>query len=51
MLQAFSRSLMQQVLLDVNQDDRPSFVTAYIDDVLVSSSSLQRHMEHLYKVI
>ena len=45
------QKLMQQVLLDVNQDDRPSFVTAYIDDVLVSSSSLQRHMEHLYNVI
>ena len=43
--------LMQQVLSGVNPDDSPSFVTAYIDDLLVFSNSLQRHMEHLYQVI
>ena len=43
--------LMQQVLSGVNPDDGPSFVTAYIDDLLVFSSSLQEHLEHLYQII
>ena len=38
-------------LAGVNPDDGASFVIAYIDDLLVFSSSLQRHMEHLYQVI
>ena len=43
--------LMQQVLSGVNPDDGPSFVTAYIDDLLVFSSSLQEYLKHLYRII
>ena len=47
----FQRLIMQQVLSGVNPNDGPSFVTAYIDDLLVFSSSLQEHLDHLYQVI
>ena len=43
--------LMQQVLSGVNPDDGPRFVTAYIDDHLIFSSSLRGHLKHLYQVI
>ena len=43
--------LIQQVLSGVNPNDGPSFVTAYIDDLLVFSSSLQEHLDYLYQVI
>ena len=46
-----SQRPMQQVLSDVNPDDGPRFVTAYIDDLLIFSSSLRGHLEHLYQVI
>ena len=43
--------LMQQVLAGVNPDQGPNFVAAYIDDLLVFSSSLQTHLDHLYHVM
>ena len=39
--------LMQQVLTGVNPENGPSFVVAYIDDLLVFSSSLEAHLNHL----
>ena len=43
--------LMQQVLSGVNPENGPSFVAAYIDDLLIFSVSLQEHLDHLRKVI
>ena len=43
--------LMQQVLAGVNPDQGPNFVAAYIDDLLVFSSSLQTHLDHLNRVM
>ena len=36
--------LMQQVLSGVNPENGPSFVAAYIDDLLIFSFSLQQHL-------
>ena len=38
-------------LFGINPESGPSFVTAYIDDLLVFSVSLQEHLDHLRKVI
>ena len=43
--------LMQQVLAGLNPEDGNEFVTAYIDDILVFSSTLPNHLEHLQTVI
>ena len=43
--------LMQQVLAGVNPESGPNFVVAYIDDLLVFSSSLQAHLDHLNHVM
>ena len=43
--------LMQQVLAGLNPDDGNEFVTAYIDDILVFSSTLEEHLEHLQRVV
>ena len=42
---------MQRVLAGVNPDQGPNFVAAYIDDLLVFSSSLQTHLDHLNRVM
>ena len=39
--------LMQQVLPGVNPKDGPSFVAAYIDDLLIFSVSLQERLDYL----
>ena len=38
---------MQQILSNINPDDGQSFVTAYMDDLLVFSSMLAKHLDHL----
>ena len=43
--------LMQQILSSINPDDGPNFVTAYIDDLLIFSSTLVEHLNHLRLVL
>lgn len=43
--------LMQRVLMGLNPDDGPDFVSVYIDDVIVFSETLDEHMEHLDLVL
>ena len=48
---AVFQRLMQRVLMGLNAEDGPDFVTIYIDDVLVFSCTLEEHLEHLCRVI
>ena len=43
--------LIQQVLMGLNPELGPSFVAAYIDDILVFSSTLEDHLQHLRLVL
>ena len=43
--------LMQKVLSGLNPDSGEQFVAAYLDDILVFSTTLQEHLAHLRKVI
>ena len=43
--------LMQQILSSTNPEDGPRFVTAYIDDLLVFSSTLSEHLHHLRLIL
>ena len=43
--------LMQQVLMGLNPEDGPDFVSVYIDDVLVFSKTLEEHLHHLEMVL
>ena len=49
-LSVFQR-LMQQILLSINPENGPKFVTAYIDDLLVFSSILAEHLDHLRLIL
>ena len=44
---AVFQHLMQQVLLGLNPEDGPDFISVYIDDTLVFSETLEDHMKHL----
>ena len=48
---AVFQRLMQRVLMGLNPEDGPDFVTVYIDDVLVFSRTLEEHLERLCRVI
>ena len=43
--------LMQRVLAGLNHIDRPSFVSVYIDDVLVHSRTMEEYLVHLRNVL
>jgi len=45
------QQLMQQVMPGINPESGPSFVAAYIDNLLIFSVSLQEYLDHLCKVI
>ena len=47
---AFQR-LMEQILLPLNPKHGAEFVNVYVDDVIVFSSSLEDHLEHLCQVV
>ena len=42
---------MQQAVTAVNPVDGPTFVTTYVDDLLVFFSSLTEHFDHLHLVL
>ena len=48
---AVFQRLMQRVLMGLNPESGPDFVSVYIDDVLVFSRTLEEHLEHLRVVI
>ena len=48
---AVFQRLIQKVLGGLNPEDGNGFVTAYIDDILVYSRTLEDHLSHLQKVI
>ena len=48
---AVFQRLMEQVLRGLNPESGPDFVAAYIDDILVFSTTLKDHLEHLRKVM
>jgi len=42
---------MQKVLVGLNQDGKPPFVSVYLDDILVYSKAFQDYLNHLVEVI
>jgi hypothetical protein len=48
---AVFQRLMQKVLAGVNPEDCRDFVMAYLNDILVFSSTLEEHLCHLRKVV
>ena len=48
---AVFQRLMHHVISGLNAPDGKEFVTVYLDDILVFSSSLSDHFEHLQKVL
>ena len=48
---AVFQRLMQQVLQGLNPTEGPSFVSVYIDDVLIFSRSLEEHLRHIGQVL
>ena len=48
---AVIQRLMQRLLMGLNPEAGPDFVTVYIDDVLVFSPTLEEHLIHLQAVI
>ena len=48
---AVFQRLMQEVLAGLNPEDGKAFVSVYIDDILVFSSTLEEHLDHLGKVM
>ena len=48
---AVFQRLMQQVLMGLNPEEGPDFVSVYIDDILIFSETLEDHLQHLECVI
>ena len=48
---AVFQRLMQNVLAGLNPEVGPDFVSVYLDDILVFSETLEKHLKHLQKVI
>ena len=48
---AVFQQLMQRLLMGLNPEAGPDFVTVYIDDVLVFSPTLEEHLIHLQAVV
>ena len=48
---AVFQRLMQRVLMGLNPDEGPSFVSVYLDDIIIYSETLEAHLEHLPLVL
>ena len=48
---ALFQRLMQRVLMGLNPDDGPDFVSVYLDDVLIFSTTFTDHIQHISSVI
>ncbi len=48
---AVFQRLMQRVLMGLNPEDGPDFVSVYIDDILVFSRTISEHLRHLQLVL
>ena len=48
---AVFQRLMQRVLMGLNPDQGPDFVSIYLDDILVFSVTFEEHLEHIQQVI
>ena len=48
---AIFQRLMQRVLSGLNPADGPDFVSVYIDDILVSSRTMEEHLRHIELVL
>ena len=48
---AVFQRLMQKVLMDLNPEEGPPFVSVYLDDLLVFSRTFEEHLEHIRLVI
>lgn len=48
---AVFQRLMQKVISGLNPEAGPDFVAVYIDDVLVSSRTVEEHLRHLRAAI
>ena len=48
---AVFQRLVQQILEDLNPEGGPDFVSAYTDDILIFSRTLEEHMTHLKLVL
>ena len=46
-----TQRLIQKVLMGLNPQDGPDFVSIYIDDVIIFSHTLDDHLDHIQKVI
>ena len=48
---AVFQRLMQHLLSGLNPPSGPDFVSAYLDDILVFSPTLEAHLDHLHQVL
>ena len=48
---AVFQRLMQKVLMGLNPEEGPDFVSVYLDDVLIFSDTFDTHLDHLNQVL
>ena len=48
---AVFQMLMQRVLMGLNTEEGPGFVSVYLDDVIVYSETVGEHFKHLERVM
>ena len=48
---AVFQRLMQKVLMGLNPEEGPDFVSVYLDDVLIFSNTFEAHLDHLRRVL
>jgi len=48
---AVFQRLMQRVLMGLNPEDGASFVSFYLDNIIIYSETLEDHLKHLQLVL